>query len=68
MERTTCDFLRHLLGIIVQLTRIVDRRFVEITTIFQGFHGLSEIRSKNPESYAEEMQTAQEQIFVCNYR
>ena len=56
------------MGITVQLTHIVDRRFVEITTIFQGFHGLSEIRSKNPESYAEEMQTAQEQIFVCNYR
>lgn len=46
----------------------IDRRFVEITTVLQGVHGLDEARQKNPESYAEAISKSQDQVYVCNYR
>jgi len=45
-----------------------DKRFVEITAVLQGFHGLDDARQKNPDAYAEEISRAQDQVYVCNYR
>jgi len=45
-----------------------DQRFVEITTVFQGYYGLDEMKRRNPSSFVEEMYQHREQIYVCNYR
>ena len=46
----------------------VDQRFVEITTVFQGFHGLEALKSNKVSNLMEEMYRTPEQMYVCNYR
>ena len=50
------------------LSIVSDERFVEITTVLQGFHGLSDAREQYPETYTDAIQQSQENIYVCNYR
>ena len=45
-----------------------DERFVEITVVFQGYHGYNEAKSLDPVKYYQEIQTNQDYLYVCNYR
>ena len=36
--------------------------------MFQGVHGMDEARSRDPETFSDEMQQARDQVYVCNYR
>jgi hypothetical protein len=45
-----------------------DQRFVEITTVFQGFHGLENVKRNNAGHYTEEMYRSRDQVYICNYR
>ena len=45
---------------------LTERRFVEITTVFQGLHGLSRAKTKYEHQYLHHLN--REATYVCNYR
>jgi hypothetical protein len=45
-----------------------EQRFVEITAVFQGFHGLDELKANKVSNLMAEMQKSPDQMYICNYR
>ena len=47
---------------------ITDKRYVEITTVMQGFRGLKKVREASINEISNSMIARPEDIYVCNYR
>ena len=47
---------------------IADKRFVEITAVFQGYPGLREIRDVDPSSIHGMVSEHSDKLYICNYR
>ncbi|ESO05479.1 hypothetical protein HELRODRAFT_171110 [Helobdella robusta] len=45
-----------------------NRKFIEITTVMQGYHGLERIKDENVRDLSSEMIENRHNLFVCNYR
>jgi len=45
---------------------LTERRFVEITTVFQGLHGLKSVKEKYQHEYFDRLNSGA--TYVCNYR
>lgn len=47
---------------------VADQRFVEITVVFQGFHGFHNAKQKDPREYYDHVRENAQLLYVCNYR
>lgn len=60
------------LKLIYEIGMIFDdeskRKFVEITALMQGFHGLGNLRNQSVEELSKAMESSPDQIYICNYR
>ncbi|KAL5005952.1 hypothetical protein ScPMuIL_017110 [Solemya velum] len=45
-----------------------EKRFVEITVVFQGYKGFHDVKENNPKECYDEIKNNQDRIYVCNYR
>jgi len=45
-----------------------NQRFVEITAVFQGIHGMNRMQHQDSQDFAEQMRKSEDQVYVCNYR
>ncbi|XP_029658399.1 uncharacterized protein LOC115232575 [Octopus sinensis] len=61
-------FLRFIYEIGMMFDDNENQRFVEITVVFQGFHGFYEAKQKDPREYYEFVRANTELLYVCNYR
>jgi len=59
-------FIRFVYEIGIIFDEETNKRFVEITTVIQGCHGLGAARMGD--DYVEEMKKSQDQLYACNYR
>ncbi|GAB1602797.1 uncharacterized protein LOC115232575 [Argonauta hians] len=61
-------FLRFIYEIGMMFDDNENQRFVEITVVFQGFHGFYDAKEKDPREYYEFVRQNTERLYVCNYR
>jgi len=59
-------FIRFVYEVGIIFDEQTNKRFVEITTVIQGCHGLGVARMSS--DYAEEMKKSEDQLYTCNYR
>lgn len=45
-----------------------EKRFVEITVVFQGYKGFNDVKETDPKECYDEIKNNQDKIYVCNYR
>ncbi|XP_064646559.1 m-AAA protease-interacting protein 1, mitochondrial-like [Lineus longissimus] len=61
-------FFRYIYEIGMIFDDMTEKRFVEITTVFQGCVGLAEVRKRDPWAIQKYVAENADKLYICNYR